>query len=415
MSRINDLIKKCAPGGVEYKPLGELGTFVRGNGLQKKDFVDQGFPCIHYGQIYTYYGISTTSTKSFVTDEHAVNLRRAKPGDLVIATTSENLEDVGKAVAWLGDGEVAFGGHTSVFRHGLEPKYVAHFFQSASFHKQKKKHVSGTKVKELPFAGIAKIRIAVPPIEVQREIVRTLDAFTELGTELEAELESELEARRQQFAHYREALLSSTKIGGVRWATLAELGRWTGGVTPSKYVARYWDEGTIPWATSMDISATAGREVRGRVAKAALAETSLRIVPAPSVAVVMRSNVLRRFLPVGYVQVDTTVNQDLRVLQPYREFDARYVYHALQAASEAIRSSCVRTDGSMAAVESKAFFNWRIPVPTLEEQQRIVEVLDEFGALLDDLSSRLPAEIEGRRQQYAYYRDRLLTFDEAAP
>ena len=84
---------------VEWKPLGEIGTFVRGNGLQKKDFVDHGVGCIHYGQIYTYYKTFATETKSFVSEEKSLKLKKAHPGDLVIATTSENTEDVCKAVS----------------------------------------------------------------------------------------------------------------------------------------------------------------------------------------------------------------------------------------------------------------------------------------------------------------------------
>ena len=79
MSRIDELIAEYCPNGVELKTLGEVGEFVRGNGLQKKDFVDAGFPCIHYGQIYTYYGTSTTTTKSFVTPELAARLNPDPP------------------------------------------------------------------------------------------------------------------------------------------------------------------------------------------------------------------------------------------------------------------------------------------------------------------------------------------------
>ena len=195
---------------------------------------------------------------------------------------------------------------------------------------------------------------------------------------------------------------------------MGELGAWSGGITPSKSVPRYWDSGTIPWIASMDISACNGAEIRGRVTQAALDETPLRLVPAPSIAVVMRSNILRRVLPVGFIEVDATVNQDLRLLRPRDGIDARFVYQALLAASEAVRQKCVRTVGSMAAVDSKSLFDWLVPVPSLDEQRRIVAILDKFDALVNDLSTGLPAEIKARRQQYEYYRDKLLTFTEAA-
>ena len=87
--------------------LGEIGIFTRGSGLQKKDFIPIGVGYIHYGQIYTYYGIYAYKTKSFVSEEFAQKARKAQYGDLIIATTSENDEDVCKAVVWLGDENIA--------------------------------------------------------------------------------------------------------------------------------------------------------------------------------------------------------------------------------------------------------------------------------------------------------------------
>lgn len=252
----------------------------------------------------------------------------------------------------------------------------------------------------------SQFRVPVPPPEVQREIVRILDTFTKL----EAELEAELEARRRQYAHYRLSILKSTHADPV---TLRALGHWRGGVTPSKAEPRYWVGGTIPWLASMDVSDQGGA-IRGRVTDAALSETALRLIPVPSVAVVMRSNILRRRLPIGLTTVPTTVNQDIRALEPRGEVDAEYVYQALRAASEEIRTSCVRTDGSMAAVDSKTFFDFRIPLPPLQEQRRVAEKLRSFDALVNDLNIGLPGELAARRKQYEHYRDRLLTFEEAA-
>ena len=107
---------------VKWMTLGEIGTFVRGNGLQKKDFTDAGIGCIHYGQIYTYYGTSTSVTKSFVSHELAQKLTKVKKGNLIIACTSENIEDVCKAVVWLGDEDIVTGGHACVLAHNENPK-----------------------------------------------------------------------------------------------------------------------------------------------------------------------------------------------------------------------------------------------------------------------------------------------------
>ena len=91
---------------VQYKTLGEVGVFIRGNGLQKKDLIESGVPAIHYGQIYTHYGIKTSETISYVTEEFAKNLRKASPNDLIIAGVSKNIEDACKCIVWEGKEDV---------------------------------------------------------------------------------------------------------------------------------------------------------------------------------------------------------------------------------------------------------------------------------------------------------------------
>ena len=93
MNKLDNLIQELCPQGVERKRLGDIGVIVRGNGLQKKDFTESGVGCIHYGQIYTYYGTCAYKTKSFVSPELAEKLQKVNKGDLVIAVTSENVED----------------------------------------------------------------------------------------------------------------------------------------------------------------------------------------------------------------------------------------------------------------------------------------------------------------------------------
>ena len=104
MSKLDELIAELCPDGVEYKPLSEVATITRGGNLQKKDFTESGFPCIHYGQIYTKYGLFTDRTYTFVSESTASKQKKAVPGDIVMAVTSENIEDVCKCVVWLGDG-----------------------------------------------------------------------------------------------------------------------------------------------------------------------------------------------------------------------------------------------------------------------------------------------------------------------
>lgn len=189
-----------------------IGKFTRGSGLQKKDFTDNGVGCIHYGQIYTYYGTYTMKTKTFVSEEFAKKARIAKYGDLIIATTSENDEDVCKAVAWLGNEGIAVSSDACFYTHKLNPKYVAYFFQTEQFQKQKRVFITGTKVRRVNVNSLEKILIPVPSLEEQQRIVDVLDRFDTLVNDIKTGLPAEIEARKQQYEYYRDKLLTFKKL-----------------------------------------------------------------------------------------------------------------------------------------------------------------------------------------------------------
>ena len=197
-------------GGGKLIPLGRIGKFTRGTGLQKKDFSDSGIGCIHYGQIYTRYGISTRETYSYVHPESFHKFRHAATGDILIATTSENDEDLGKAVAWMGQEEIAFSGDMCSYRHEINPKYVSYFMATESFSAQKRRFITGTKVRRITPDNIAKIEIPVPSLAEQERIVGILDKFDALVNDLTSGLPAEIAARRKQYEYYRDRLLTFT-------------------------------------------------------------------------------------------------------------------------------------------------------------------------------------------------------------
>lgn len=200
---------------VEWKKMSEVGTFIRGNGLQKKDFTEEGVGCIHYGQLYTHYGTSATETITYCSSELAKKLRKAAKGDIVIATISENVEDVCKAVAWLGEEEIAVSGDAFIYKHTQNPKYMAYLFQTASFFNYKKKKATGTKVIRLTGDAMGNYLAPIPSLEVQHRIVSILDRFESLTTSLQSGLPAEIAARRQQYEHYRDKLLTFKRKGAV--------------------------------------------------------------------------------------------------------------------------------------------------------------------------------------------------------
>jgi len=406
MGRIDDLIAGLCPDGVEFKALGEVGTFIRGNGLQKSDLTDIGVPAIHYGQIHTHYGTSTTEAISFVDTEFAKRLRRAQPGDLVIATTSEDDEAVAKAVAWLGGSDAVISGDAYVYRHLLEPKYVSYFFQSEQFQSQKKRRITGTKVRRVSGESLAKIRIPVPPLEVQREIVRVLDLFTAL----EAELEAELEARRPQHAFYWTSLL--TPGDGWHGTTLSEVASIFDGphATPKKTTSGPWYLSISSLKNgSFDLSESA------HLGEDQIAAWTRRVAPRPGDTLFSYET---RIGQAAYWDQDepAALGRRMGLLRPRESrVDPKFLTLAyLGPQFQALLQTKIVHGATVDRIPIADMAKWELSIPCIDRQKEIVAILDAFDALVNDLSIGLPAELAARRTQYEHYRDRLLTFKEKA-
>ncbi len=196
---------------IKWVKLGEIATIVRGGNFQKKDFVEEGRPCIHYGQIYTHYGTSTDKTIAFVDENTFSKSKKAAPNDIVMAVTSENVEDCCKAVAWLGNEEIAVSGHAAIIKHNQNAKYLSYYFHTAMFAAQKEKLTHGTKVIEVTPSALADITIPLPPLPIQQRIVSILDKFEQLTMDLQDGLPAEIRLVRRQYEYYRTRLLTFDK------------------------------------------------------------------------------------------------------------------------------------------------------------------------------------------------------------
>ena len=192
--------------------LGELGDFRKGSGLQKSDFSEDGEPCIHYGQIHTRFGSRTSEALTKAPATVTNRLRVANPGDLIIADTAEDFGGVAKATAWLGDNPIAVGGHTLIYSHRFDSTFISYFFRSASFQDQKNRLAKGVKVKDISSTAIAKIRVPFPDMETQRRIGSALSQLDDLVGDSPDGLLGEIQARRKQYEHYRNKLLTFKEL-----------------------------------------------------------------------------------------------------------------------------------------------------------------------------------------------------------
>lgn len=407
MSRIDELTQELCPQGVEHKTLGQVGEFIRGNGLQKADLRDKGVPAVHYGQIHTFYGVHATQTRSFTDPEIAAKLRHAQPGDLLIATTSEDDDAVAKATAWLGDTDVVLSSDAYIYRHELDPKYVAYFFQSTSFQDQKRRFISGTKVRRVSGASLEKMRIPVPPLEVQREIVQVLDRFTQL----EAELEAELEARRNQYEHYLSSLFESLPEG-TPLKTFTEVGVFSRGGGPQKKDFIDSGVGCIHYGqiyTHYGVSAT----VTNKFVSAAVAARAKGASPGDVVIAVTSENDDDLARSVAWLGSDWVAVSNHTLIFT-SEMDPRFVSYYLRSRRFDSAKRKYISGTKVKSLPLRAFENIQIPVPPMVEQVRLANLLDKFDALVNSISVGLPAELAARRKQYEHYLDRLLTFKELA-
>ena len=188
--------------------LRDIATIVRGGNFQKKDFVEVGKPCIHYGQMYTHFGIHADKALSFVSEDTFNKSKHAQPSDIVMAVTSENVDDVCMCTAWMGDEDVAVSGHTAIIHHNQNAKYLSYFFHSTAFFNQKIKLAHGTKVIEVTPNKLNDVVIALPARNEQERVVEVLDRFDTLCTDLSFGIPAEIEARQKQYEYYRDKLLT---------------------------------------------------------------------------------------------------------------------------------------------------------------------------------------------------------------
>lgn len=193
---------------VQWKKLGEVASIKTGRRFVRTDIRESGVPCFHYGDIYTYYGLTATKTKGYLDTELASKLRFAQPNDVVVVCAGENDMDIGVGVAWLGDEPAVIHDACCILHHEQNPRYISHFLRTHNYHLQMKRYVKNGKISSLPASGLAEALIPIPSLEEQEKIANILDRFDHLVNDLSQGLPAEIEARQQQYEYYRDQLLT---------------------------------------------------------------------------------------------------------------------------------------------------------------------------------------------------------------
>ena len=201
---LNEMKKKAENGTLQVEPLSAHGTFTRGRRFVRTDVVEEGQPCIHYGDMYTYYGLYADKANTHLPYDFPKKMRYAKKGDVVIVGAGENNEDIAVGLVWFGDEPAAVHDACYIYESDFEPMYLSYFLRSSIYHLQIKSHVVRGKICSISSDGIGKALIPIFPMEKQKEIVSKLLPFESLLKNLEAQLAQ----RQKQYEYYRNQLLT---------------------------------------------------------------------------------------------------------------------------------------------------------------------------------------------------------------
>lgn len=415
MSRLSRLIAELCPQGVESKSLDELGALYNGlTGKSKADFSAGNARFVTYVNVFNNLS-ADVAPDSMVRVAEGERQNRVRYGDVLFTASSESANEVGMAsgVTVEPSDPLYLNSFCFGFRprdvQELDPEFSKHLFHSAEVRQQIIKTASGVTRINISKERFRRIEIPVPPLAIQREVAAILDKMKKLKAELKAELEAELEYRSRQYAYFRDSLLSLPKEG-VRWATLSDVSlRVSSGATPTAGRPEYYDGGSIPWLRTSEVRFKNILNTEMRITERALRETAVKWIPANCVIVAISGATAGRS---AVNKIPLTTNQHCCNLEiDPEQADVRYVFQWVSRHYEAIKAM---GQGARADLNAGLIKRFEIALPSLPEQRRIAGLLDKFDALVNDLSIGLPAEIAGRRQQYEYYRDRLLTFEESA-
>lgn len=386
MSRIDDLIVEYCPDGVEFHSISEIFDLKNGYtpSKSKLEYWTNGtVPWFRMEDIRANGHILFDSIQHV--SQLGVKGGRLFPKDSVMIATSATIgEHALLKVDALTNQRFTVLSRKTQYVNRLLPEFVNYYCYVLDEWCKTNVHAGG--FASVDMEGFKRYRFPIPPLPVQEEIVRILDSFSSL----EAELEAELEARRKQYAYYRNELLTFDRER-VQWLKLGE--------------AAFINKGT--YITKKQVIPGNIPVILGGVEPAYWHSESNHDGEG---IVISRSGANAGFA--SYWNEPIFVSDGF-VLDAKPGIDMRFLFHVLKKQQAKLHS--MKRGSGVPHINSKMLANnVAIPVPPLEEQQHVVSILDRFDKLTNDLSSGLPAEIEARRKQYEYYRDRLLSFDELA-
>ncbi|HET6497804.1 MAG TPA: restriction endonuclease subunit S [Coriobacteriia bacterium] len=314
--------------------------------------------------------------------------------DILICTANGSKELVGKAAAFAPPdaGPYTFGAFMSCFRPNpaaVSPRFASYLFQTTEYRRQVALALAGSSINNLRPAQIEDMVFRVPDRARQEVIAGVLDAATAfLGTL--GGLASKKEAIRQGATD--QLLSGRLRLEGFDgpWLErrLGDVGRWSGGMTPSMANPDFWDHGTTPWVASGDVKRHRLTDTALHITDAAIDMTGATILPRGSVVIVTRSGILRRYLPVATLLKPMAVNQDMKAVIPNPDVDSEFLLQAIRANGSQILATCLKAGTTVESIEYSWLKDYALLLPPLTEQQAIAAVLHDMDAEIEALEAQ---------------------------
>ena len=371
-------------------------------------------------------------------DEYRSKYSFPKKGDVLISAAGT----IGRTVVY--DGKPAYFQDSNIVWIDNNESVVLNSYLRYCYELKPWKVSSGGTIQRLYNDNIAKAIITVPSLDVQNRIVNVLDNFEKICSDLNIGLPAEIEARQKQYEYYRDKLLTFAETGntilsraeqsraeqsraeqsraeqsralikllqyvfGYAAVSLQDVVKKScSGGTPKKGVSEYYEAGNIPWLRTREVVFRDIYRTECFITESAVKNSAAKWIPKNCVIVAISGATAGRC---AINKIPLTTNQHCLNLEVDPEMALyRYVYYCICAKQEKLLA---KKEGARGDLNSTRILSLQIDLPALEEQKRIVSILDRFDTICNDLTSGLPAEIEARQKQYEYYRDKLLTFEE---
>ena len=414
MSKLDELLRELCPDGVEYKRFDEVCTLNARIGWQrltKAEYMSKGDYLLITGTDFTETHEIDYSTCVYVTEERYKQDSKIqmKNGDILITKDGT----LGKVAQVKGlEMPATLNGGVFVVRckdGSLENRFILHYLLSNHFQSVVEQQKTGSTISHLTQTLFSRLMIPIPPLEIQREIVRILDDYTKNVTKLQRQLAAETTARKTQYTYYRDELLTNNYNSKIK-----RLEECCDSIADGDHQAPPKADSGIPFITISDIDER--HEINFNVIKYVPDEYYNRLADKrrPQKGDVLYTVVGSYGIPV-YVKENKkfVFQRHIAILRPNNAvIDSRYLYHAMNGTAFHRQADLAAKGAAQKTIGLASLAKMTVPVPPLDVQNRIVNVLDNFEKVCSDLNIGLPAEIEARQKQYEYYRDKLLTFAE---